>query len=139
MKFLLATLGAALLLTACSAEPAPQISFDKTNFDFGQVAQFGGKVKTTFTVKNTGDAPLIIQQIATSCSCTEAKIAEKEIVPSGETTLTVIFDPNLHEEPAEKFTRIVFLSTNDPIQPEAQVTIQVDILEGQPSEARLSQ
>jgi hypothetical protein len=57
-------------------------------------------------------------------------VASRSISAGGETTLTVYFDPDLHEEPLEVFKRTVFIPTNDPAKPEVEVVIQVDIQEG---------
>lgn len=108
----------------------PKIGFDRLSHDFGEVPQFGGNVETTFTVKNTGGNELRIGELTTSCSCTTAKIEKTVIFPGGETLLKVTFNPNLHEEPTEKFKRTVFIPTNNPEKPEAELTIEVDILEG---------
>lgn len=109
---------------------APRIAFDRTNHYFGEVKQFDGKVQTVFRVRNEGKSELAIGTITTSCSCTEAKIENSKIPAGGESILTVTFNPNLHEEPKEKFKRTIFLPTNDPQKPEAELTIEVDILEG---------
>ena len=45
--------------------------------------------------------------------------------------LTVVFDPDFHEEPVDVFKRTVFIPTNDPNTPEAEVSVQVDIAEGE--------
>ena len=49
--------------------PLPVIEFGTTDHDFGTVAE-GQKVSYTYTVKNTGAAPLIIQNAQPSCGCT---------------------------------------------------------------------
>jgi hypothetical protein len=41
----------------------------------------------------------------------------------------VIFDPDLHEEPLERFSRTIFVPTNDPNNEELEYRIWVDILE----------
>lgn len=107
-----------------------QISFDRIIHDFGEVKQFGGNLKTTFKVKNSGAKDLKIGTITTSCSCTSTKIETSTIKPGQETTLTVTFNPNLHEEPKEKFKRTIFIPSNDPNKPEAELNIWVDIVEG---------
>lgn len=109
---------------------SPTINFDRTSHDFGEIPQFGGTVETTFTIKNTGKGVLEIGQITTSCACTTAKIEKLAIGPGQETALQVIFNPNLHEEPEEKFQRTIFIPTNDPQNKDAELTISVDILEG---------
>jgi len=109
----------------------PKISFDRKLHNFGEVPQFGGVVETTFTVKNDGKEPLIIGELSTSCGCTTAKISSTEI-PAGESTnLVITFDPDLHEEPKDVFKRTVFVPSNDTSVPEAELSIQVDVIEGQ--------
>ncbi len=109
---------------------APEISFDRPSHDFSEIPQFGGKVKTSFTVKNTGENILEIGTITTSCACTIAKISKTKIPAGDSAILNIEFDPNLHEEPKEKFKRTIFIPTNDPKNPEAELEIWVDILEG---------
>ena len=108
---------------------SPRISFDRTFHDFGVVPQTGGVVQTTFTVQNTGSGILEIGDITTSCSCTSATISTTSIPEGASATLTVFFDPDFHKEPTEVFRRTVFIPTNDPQTPEAEVSIQVDIAE----------
>lgn len=109
----------------------PKIAIDRSLHDFGVIPQYGGTVETTFVVRNEGTENLEVGQITTSCSCTSATIADALIGPGNETILTVVFDPNLHEEPVDVFKRTVFIPTNDPKNPEVEVAIQVDIAEGE--------
>lgn len=111
-------------------EDASKFSIDRNFHDFGVIPQFGGVVAETFTVRNEGTSVLEIGDITTSCSCTSASISSTSIDSGEEATLTVVFDPDFHEEPADVFKRTVFIPTNDPTTPEAEVVIQVDIDEG---------
>ncbi|MAZ40847.1 hypothetical protein CL654_01920 [bacterium] len=108
----------------------PIIAIDRTFHDFGVIPQFGGVVTETFTIQNNGTSILEIGGITTSCSCTSASVSATSIDSGGEATLTVVFDPDFHEEPVDVFKRTVFIPTNDPTTPEAEVVIQVDIDEG---------
>lgn len=112
-------------------ESGAQIAFDRTTHDFGDVPQSQGILETTFEVRNDGQSVLEIGELSTSCGCTTAELSNQSIPPSGTATLTVYFDPDFHEEPADKLTRTVFIPTNDSSQPEAEVKIMVDILEGE--------
>jgi len=114
-----------------AAGKGSKISFDKDFYDLGEVRQFGGVVSTSFTVYNNGDEDLVIKSLSTSCGCTSADIGDKVIKPGSSTTLNVHFDPNFHKEPNGIFKRTVFLETNDPANPEAEVRIQIEVLEGQ--------
>lgn len=109
---------------------ASKISFDRLSHDFGEIPQFGGNVETKFTIKNEGKTALEIGAITTSCACTSAQLSRSKIPAGGSSILTVTFNPNLHEEPKDKFKRTIFIPTNDPEKPEAELTVWVDILEG---------
>jgi len=108
----------------------PKISIDKELHDFGIIPQFGGTVEASFIVRNSGTEMLEIGQITTSCSCTSASISNDQIASGEAAILTVVFDPNFHGEPLDVFKRTVFIPTNDPNTPEAEISIQVDIDEG---------
>jgi len=108
----------------------PKIAIDRNIHDFGVVPQYGGTVATTFTVTNKGTETLEIGTLTTSCSCTSATLSDASIEPDKSAILTVVFDPDFHEEPLGVFKRTVFIPTNDPNNPEAEVSIQVDIAEG---------
>ena len=49
--------------------PLPLIEFDSDNYDFGTVPE-GPKVAHIYNVKNTGQAPLVIQDVKPTCGCT---------------------------------------------------------------------
>lgn len=113
-----------------ASKDGPRITLDRAFHDFGVIAQYGGVVETTFTIKNEGTETLTIRDITTSCSCASANVISKSVPVGAETTLTVYFDPDFHEEPLNVFKRTIFISTNDPTNPEVEVVIQVDIEEG---------
>jgi rhodanese-related sulfurtransferase len=114
-----------------ASDSGAQISFDRTTHNFGDVPQSQGILETTFEVKNEGESVLEIGELSTSCGCTKAEISSNSIKPNSKATLTVYFDPDFHKEPADELTRTVFIPTNDPSNPEAEVKITVDILEGE--------
>ena len=63
--------------------PLPVIEFDNTTFDFGTVKE-GEKVSHTYQIKNTGEAPLLIETARASCGCTTPEWT-KEPIPVGGT------------------------------------------------------
>lgn len=66
------------------------LEFDKLKHDFGNVAP-QTENKTVFTVTNTGDKPLIIEDVATSCGCTKGKEPDGPIAPGESDVIEVIF------------------------------------------------
>ena len=110
--------------------PGPKITVDRTLHKFGVIPQFGGTVETIFIIKNEGSNTLKIGDLTTSCSCTSASISTNKIPVGESAVLTVVFDPDFHEEPLDVFKRTVFIPTNDLANPEVEVAIEVDIDEG---------
>ena len=47
----------------------PQIKFEETTHDFGEIKQ-NVEVQTSFKFKNTGKVPLVITNATRSCGCT---------------------------------------------------------------------
>lgn len=58
----------------------PHITFKTFSHDFGQIKE-GDSVSCEFTFTNTGNAPLIITSITTSCGCTVSQWPKKPILP----------------------------------------------------------
>lgn len=107
----------------------PVAETHNSSHDFGKVSKSGGIVSTVFEIENHGKETLIIGDISTSCGCTSAEIDTKELGFDEEAELTVYFDPNFHEEPEGKFSRSVFVPTNDEGMPEIQFDIFVEVIE----------
>jgi hypothetical protein len=71
--------------------PLPTMEFGTTDHDFGSVEE-GKKVSYTYKVKNTGQAPLIIQNAAPSCGCTVPDWTKTPIPVGGEGFVKAEFD-----------------------------------------------
>ena len=78
MKLYLSVL---LFFIAFSLSAQPKITFDKEQHDFGKVNEGDGAVSYDFTFKNTGTAPLIIQDVKTTCGCTTPEWTKQPIRP----------------------------------------------------------
>ncbi len=101
------------------------LSLQPAKHDFGIIRQEDGVVTTTFSLRNTGDKPVTIEEISTSCGCTSAKVSEKVVLPGKTVSLKVFFDSNFHKEPQGKFSRTVFLQTSEGIELEAEISVQI--------------
>ena len=111
------------ILTACGGK-APQISIEPALQDLGTQPQ--QLIDLDYTVKNTGNADLVIEKVSVSCECTTAEL-EKNTIPPGESAgLRVKFDPaedNLFGD----IQRIIYLRSNDPKKPEVEAEFRVII------------
>ncbi|MCS6895600.1 MAG: DUF1573 domain-containing protein [Bacteroidia bacterium] len=70
---------------------APRVSVNPPEQNFGQVAQ-GSLVKARFTLLNSGKAPLQIQEIKPSCSCSVLSWERRTIAPGDSMSLEVTFN-----------------------------------------------
>lgn len=105
---------------------APRIEVSPVNYDFGEIA-FGVVAKQTFRIKNAGESPLEIKRISTSCSCTTGKVGKNQLAPGEETELSVEYDTKMMGDGAHgkgEQERIVFINSNDPATPQAQIIIK---------------
>ncbi len=114
----------ALFLSACFFD-APKIDVI-TQHDLGIIAK-GQIAQASFSVRNTGSAPLEIQSVSTSCGCTKASVTPRTIPAGGEGILEVAYDSGAHEADMGKITRLVFLHTNDPDKDSVRIQLDVQI------------
>ncbi|MBQ2103083.1 MAG: DUF1573 domain-containing protein [Bacteroidales bacterium] len=89
---------------------AEGVEIDKTVHDFGDILLTDGPQKCTFTLHNTGSAPLTILEVVTSCGCTEAEWTREEIAPGKQGTISVTYKNGDGPLPFDK-TLTVYLST----------------------------
>ncbi len=116
-----------ILLVACGFAQ-PRIAVDATNFDFGEVVN--GEIAThDFVVRNEGSAPLSVESVITTCGCTTATL-EPLTIPAGESgILHVAFDSGAHgPDLTGEIIRQVFITSNDPGQPELVFEISANVL-----------
>jgi len=75
-----------------NASKMPVIEFDKAEHDFGTI-QDGTPQETVFTYKNTGNAPLVVTNIKSTCGCTVPQDWSREPLAAGESAnFTVKFN-----------------------------------------------
>lgn len=72
-------------------ENNPKIKFNKKVHDYGTIYQNGdGNCQFEFT--NTGDAPLVLTAVRSSCGCTVPKWTREPIMPGESGTIKVKYD-----------------------------------------------
>ena len=117
-----------LLLAACSSNQ-PQVVLETESFDFGDVVN-GDVVFKTLLVRNDGKEPLVIDEVSTSCGCTTAILEPMTIPAGGTAALQIEFDYGAHgPDLTGSVIRQIFLTSNDPQQPEVIVEFSANVLE----------
>lgn len=86
------------LSTAMAQTPAkknvafgPDITFTEKSHDFGNINQ-GDVVEYTFKFKNTGNQPLVISNVTTTCGCTVPEWPKEPIAPGKSSNITAKFN-----------------------------------------------
>lgn len=83
----------ALLKTASSQTTNSIISFVKTAHDFGAIKEDVGKVSVDFEFSNSGNSPLIIQRVVSSCDCAVVDWPKEPLIPGAIGKIKVVFNP----------------------------------------------
>lgn len=117
----------AVLLALASAAPAAakdaRVKFRETAWDFGKIKQ-GEVVTHEFIFKNVGDAPLLIEQVETSCGCAAALLSDKRVEPGKEGKIKASFDSRGY---SGKVVKYVFVVSNDVEEARRELSFSADI------------
>lgn len=71
--------------------PTTSIKFESKKFQFGEITS-GDKVTTTYKFTNTGNEPLLISDVKTSCGCTASDYPREPIAPGESGEIEAVFD-----------------------------------------------
>jgi hypothetical protein len=69
------------------------IKFNKTVHDFGELTQ-GDKAEVEFVFTNTGDAPLLLSNVRSTCGCTVPTWPREPVMPNTTASIKVKYDSN---------------------------------------------
>ncbi|WP_452599365.1 DUF1573 domain-containing protein [Pontimicrobium sp. MEBiC01747] len=94
MKKVLTILFIGLISLSVNAQDkVAKIEFKQTTIDYGTIEKGADGVRV-FEFTNTGDAPLIISKVSSSCGCTVPKKPEEPIMPGKTGEIEVKYDTN---------------------------------------------
>lgn len=80
-----------LCIVSLSAVAQPRISSNKETHNFGQI-EWKHPVNVEYVITNTGDKPLVLTNVTTSCACSVADWTKTPIAPGEKGTITASFD-----------------------------------------------
>ena len=75
-----------------SAQNKAEIKFEKTTHNFGQLPSEKPVATCVFVFKNTGDAPLIVNQAMASCGCTVPSFTKKPVAPGDTGSVKITYN-----------------------------------------------
>ena len=91
---------------------AGAIAFDETEYDYGTIPQ-GSDGTHDFVFQNTGNEPLLLNNVRSSCGCTIPEWPKEPIAPGEKGTIRVSYNTRI----TGSFTKSISVYTNANQQP----------------------
>lgn len=110
MKKLLSLVAFIIISAATYAQTGPQIEFESDEIDYGTVYKGEDDGVRTIKFTNTGDEPLIINNVKSSCGCTVPSKPTEAILPGKSDTIQVKY--NMRPGSIRKTITIMSNATN---------------------------
>lgn len=90
------------------------VSFSKMVHDFGDFGLDDGPQSFTFTMKNNGTKPVVIQTVISSCGCTTPEWTKEPVLPGKTGKITATFLNNQGPYPFDKTLSVYLTGSNTP-------------------------
>lgn len=116
---------ALFIIYAAIAFAQPQIRFENKQHDFGSIKEDGGPATTVFEFTNTGNQPLIVNNVKATCGCTTPSWTKDPIAPNQKGAITVTYDPK---------SRVGAFSKNVNVYSNTQPSVNIITIKGKVEE-----
>ncbi len=113
-----------LAVSAVFAQPKLEIGGGTTH-DWGDVKSYESPLKTDITLKNSGDAKLVIEQVKPTCGCTTAPLDKSELKPGESTVMHVTLNLGRSTGPLSKG---ITIRSNDPERSTQIVRLKANVI-----------
>ena len=103
------------------------IEFTTNVVELGELSRNDDKSYVRLSFLNTGDVPLVVTEVRTSCSCTTIKHDRKPIAPGEQGVLNITVDPS--KAPVGNFYRVLQVYSTA-ISGVKNITLKAEIKDG---------
>ena len=103
-----------IITKAYGQQNGSQISFKSTKFDFGAIKEDDGITSCVFEFTSTGESPLIIQRIITTCNCISMEWPKQPLAHGENGKIVIKYDPKNRPGPFDK-TITVYTNASTPV------------------------
>lgn len=90
------------------AKGCEAMQFEQLNINTGDIGEDDGPKSFTYRWKNTGETPLVITRVNTTCGCTVPSYVRQPVLPGESSEVTVTYHPKGHPG---RIQRKIFLFT----------------------------
>ncbi len=105
-----------LFLSAQLLSAQAKIEFKETTFAFGKIHEDGGLATHKFIFKNTGNQPVIITNVESSCGCTTPQWTRKPVKPGESGFVSAQYDPRNRPGAFNKHILVYNTATKAPVK-----------------------
>lgn len=102
----------------------PKIKFEEESHNFGEVKQ-GEKVSHKFTFKNTGNQPLVLSNVLSSCGCTVTDWPKEPVQPGKSSEIEVKFNSTNR---MGKENKVITIFSNA-VTPQTRIKITANVVD----------
>lgn len=106
-------------------EDGSKITFDHPLYNFGDIAE-GDTVSHSFKFKNTGNQPLVISNVVSTCGCTATKWPKEPVPPGKSGEIKVDFDASGRRGKQSKVITVI----SNSFTPQARIRVTANVLPG---------
>lgn len=107
----------------------PKFKFEETTIDYGKILK-GSDGERVFKFTNIGNAPLLIEKVASSCGCTVPEKPESPVMPGESADIKVKYDTKR----MGRISKTIYVFSNDSEQPRFQLKIRGEVVKELPEE-----
>ncbi len=102
----------------------PRLTMESMSFEAGKIPA-GSTLSHSFSLRNDGDQPLIIEQVRPGCGCTVAEF-ERELAPGESGAIDVSME--IYEQWAgSQLRKTVWVISNDPLHRQVRLVISGEV------------
>ena len=99
-----------------SLAQTPALCFDTLTWDFGTVAEAGGRVTHRFGFANRSGRPVVVTDVVATCGCTVPVYSKRPVLPGERSEIAVTFDPMNRPGRFDKAVSVFTSESGDPIR-----------------------
>ena len=118
-----------------SLAQTPALRFDTLTWDFGTVAEAGGRVTHRFGFANRSGRPVVVTDAVATCGCTVPVYSKRPVLPGERSEIAVTFDPMNRPGRFDKAVSVFTSESGDPIR--LRITGRVANVSSEPIELTL--
>ncbi|TWP27329.1 DUF1573 domain-containing protein [Apibacter muscae] len=118
-KIILSTFFIFGAIALSNAQQLKIVNYNNNIVEYGNIEK-GSEGKRILKIENTGDKPLIISNIKTSCGCTVPSWTTTPIAPGKKGEIVVTYNTSI----VGNFNKTMVISSNDVENPVLNVTVQ---------------